>query len=50
MTKLILVTGTAGAGKSTILSRLSEINGNQLRILDDKTTIALRNGIMQKMG
>lgn len=74
MTKLILVTGTAGAGKSTILAELSKVNGgklkvinlgtemleiakekfnmtdrDQLRVIDDKTTIAIRNGIMQKI-
>ena len=74
MTKLILVTGTAGAGKSTILSKISELYGekikvlnlgtemleiakekfnmtdrDQLRVIDDKTTIAIRNGIMQKI-
>ena len=74
MTKLILVTGTAGAGKSTILAKLSELNGNKLKVinlgtemleiakdkfnitdrdkirtLDDKTTIAIRNAIMQKV-
>lgn len=74
MTKLILVTGTAGAGKSTILSKLSEKNNNrlkvlnlgtemldiakdkfsitdrdQIRTLNDKTTIEIRNAIMQKV-
>lgn len=74
MTKLILVTGTAGAGKSTILSILSSIEDRKLRIinlgtemldiakerfnisdrdkvrlLDDSTTIAIRNEIMQRI-
>ncbi len=74
MTKLILVTGTAGAGKSTILAELPKLGGDklkvinlgtemleiarekfnmtdrdQLRVIDDKTTIAIRNGIMQKI-
>jgi adenylate kinase len=74
MTKLILATGTAGAGKTTILTRLSELNGNkikvinmgtemlqiakekynindrdQLRRMDDKTVISVRNAIMQKV-
>jgi len=74
MTKLILVTGTAGAGKTTILTRLSELNGNKIRVLnmgtemleiakdkfnvtdrdqlramDDKSVIAVRNAIMQKV-
>lgn len=74
MTKLILVTGTAGAGKSTILSMLSgardgkikvinlgtemlEIakskfnltDRDQVRLLDDATTISIRNSIMQKI-
>lgn len=74
MTKLILVTGTAGAGKSTILGLLGEIDGkririinlgtemldiakekhgvegrDQLRLLADKTTISIRNDIMQRI-
>ena len=74
MTKLILVTGTAGAGKSTILAELPKLGGDklkvinlgtemleiarekfnmtdrdQLRVIDDRTTIAIRNGIMQKI-
>ena len=74
MTKLILVTGTAGAGKTSILTRLSELNGNSIRVLnmgtemmdmtrekynitdrdqlrrmDDKTVISIRNAIMQKI-
>ena len=73
ITKLILVTGTAGAGKSTILANVSKdekkvkvINlgtemlniakekfkvkdRDEVRLLDDKTTIQLRNDIMQKI-
>jgi len=74
MTKLILVTGTAGAGKSTILSEVSKKHASKLRVInlgtemleiakqkfnitdrdkirliDDKTTIAIRNDIMQKI-
>ena len=74
MTKLILVTGTAGAGKSTVLSKIAELNAGKLRVInlgsemldvakakfgitdrdklrliDDKTTIAIRNEIMQRI-
>jgi adenylate kinase len=70
MTKLILVTGTAGAGKSTILSKLGEnikvinlgtemmdiakdkfniTDRDKIRTLSDKTTIEIRNAIMQKI-
>ena len=34
MTKLILVTGTAGAGKSTILAGLSEMNEDKLKVIN----------------
>ncbi|MDE1768498.1 MAG: AAA family ATPase [Candidatus Micrarchaeota archaeon] len=73
MTKLILVTGTAGAGKSTILSKIGKntskikiinlgtemltilkekfniTDRDNIRTLDDKNTILVRNAIMQKI-
>ncbi len=73
MTKLILLTGTPGAGKSTILNGISKPSGrfkllnmgnemldimkeklgitdrDRIRAIDDKSTILIRNEVMQKI-